>query len=290
MKPPEEFNLNSWQQDYLLLETKRFEVTLKHFFEIGVINQVDYQFLTANLKMMKSFLKARSLLSLKKEHEKPDYWSQPNKFYKKHRSELHPNSRQASLFDVIKPIPITGEIVVSGLNESLQALKNKESEKSGPCFPYKISAGTHWNNVIIKFQNDERVEIYVRKLKHTTDYKGMGMIGKGNIPTPSEQWIFLKVLAQCNGEISIKDSEARDKYKKQKQALTEILQKYFSIDYDPFYPYKTSHEKIGNSYKIKLTLIPPPAIASQNKPIEIEEDTLGIQEFLSEEAPQVIED
>lgn len=116
----------------------------------------------------------------------------------------------------------------------------------------------------------------------------MGMVGKGKIPQPSEQWIFLKVLAQKHGEITIKDPEAKDRYKKQKQALTEALRNYFCIDYDPFYPYQSSLEKDGNSYKIKLLLIPPSKREESEKlTIDEDADSLGIHEFLSEEAPQV---
>jgi hypothetical protein len=293
MKPQEGFNSNSWQQNYLQLEAKRFEVTLKHFFETGIINQQDYQFLIANIKMVKAFLNARLPIQPQKQSGRKDYWANSNYLKKRTRGRkpsYTSNPKQLSLFDINNPLPIIGEIKITGLNERLDALKPREPEKAGPKFPHKIPAGTHWNNIIIKFLDEEHVEIYVRKLKHTTNYTEMSMIGKGNIPTPSEQWIFLKVLAQCHGEITIKDTESRDTYKKQKQALTEILQRYFSIDYDPFYPYKSSHEKSGNSYKIKLTLIPPPVIALPSNALEIEEDVLGIQEFLSEETPQVIED
>jgi len=292
MKPPREPNPNSWQQHYLQLEAKRFEVTLKHFFEMGILNQEDYQFLIANLKMVKAFLNTRLLVHPQKQPERNDYWANSNYFNKPHKklkSPLNNNLKQLSLFDITNPLPITGKIVVSGLNERLDALKPKELEKSGPKFPYKIPAGTHWSSIIIKFLDDEQVEIKIKRFRHTTNYKEMGMIGKGNIPAPSEQWVFLKVLAQCTGEITIQDSKAKDTYKKQKQELTEILQQYFSIDYDPFYPYKSSYEKSGNSYKIKLTLIPPVEILQDIVSSESKEDTLGIQEFLNEEAPQVSE-
>ena len=123
-------------------------------------------------------------------------------------------------------------------------------------FPYKLPAGTIWGNIIIKFLNDEDVFIQVKQLKHNTNYEEMGFVGKGNNPNPSEAWTFLRVLAhQVNGELTIKDAEAKDRYKKQKELLGKALQKYFLLDYDPFYPYHSSSEKSGDSYKIKLTLI-----------------------------------
>ncbi len=90
--------------------------------------------------------------------------------------------------------------------------------------------------------------------------------------------------------MNIKDKEARDKYKKQKEFLTSGLQNYFSLDYDPFYPYSSSSEKIGNSYKIKLILIPP---TTKNKINTREEDDnddkWGTKEYLDEQTPQVFE-
>ncbi len=259
---------------YLFKEVERLELILKHFCKARVISLDDYE--AINSKMIKIFLKESLYAKAIRKSSKQ----------KKHRDTKQDtqNTKQQAL-------PITGEIVVSGLNESLKALRQKESLKAGPRFPYKIPAGTYWNNVIIKFLNDEKVEIWVKRLKHIADFKEMGMVGKGKVPTPCEKWLFMKVLAKCYGELSIKDPEAKDKYKKQKQALTETLRNYFSIDYDPFYPYQSCPEKRGNSYKIKLTLIPPPEKNNLEQSIDNEDDadTLGINEFLNEEAPQVID-
>lgn len=283
-------NYNNWQQHYLQLEAKRFETTLKHFFESGMIAQEDYQFLMANLKMIKTFLNTKLPVESKKP-EKKNYWGNLYLIQKnnKSRKSSTANSNQLSLFDFNKPLPITGKIEVAGLAESLKELKPKPLEKTGPKFPYKIPSGTQWEQVIIKFLDTERVEIYVKKQKYITDYKEMGFTGKGTVPEPSEQWVFLRVLAQYNGEIAIKDESSKDTYKQQKYLLTESLKSYFSIDYDPFYPYKSSPEKQGNSYRIKLTLIPP--LKTSKTPIikSIEEDPLGIREFLDEQTPSIIE-
>ena len=239
-------------------DVEQFESTLKYFFELGAVNKGDYKLLVSNSKMVKRFL-SRDIPPKKKRK----------------------SSRTKQTTPLVQlPLPITGEIAVKGLDESLKALRPKSPESAGPKYPYKIPAGTHWNNVIIKFLDDERVEIHVKRLKHVTDYKEMGMVGKGKVQTPSEQWLFLKVLAQCLGEISIKDPEAKEKYKKQKQVLSEILQNYFSIDYDPFYPYQSSFEKGGNSYKIKFLLIPPPEKDHKQNITEDDTDPLGIHEFL----------
>ena len=279
---------------YLLRqELNILDIILKHYLKSGTICQKDYICLITINRMLKKISYETSNNRVGSTVEKKKYQQKKSKnrsmgFKKYHikdskvQSNLDKNSRENSAIKNMQTVPITGKIEVSGLNESLKALRVKEPIITEPKFPYKIPAGTHWNNVIIKFLNEEEIEIHVKKLKHITNYKEMGMIGKGKIPEPSEQWLFMKVLAMCNGEIAIKDPEAKDKYKKQKQALTEILRNYFSIDYDPFYPYKSCLEKGGNSYKIKIMLISP-VVEKTIRPILTDEETdpLGIQEFLN---------
>lgn len=182
---------------------------------------------------------------------------------------------------------VSGKMEIEGLQDSLKAIAHTGKEdKHG--FPYKLPAGTKWEDFTIKFEDDENVFIQVKQLKHNANYKKMGFIGRGT--NPSEAWTFLKVLAKVNGELTLKDPEARDKYKKQKELLTKALQGYFSLDYDPFYPYRSSSEKSGNSYKIKVTLIPPPK--NENGKVEtdeIDDDPLRIKEYLEETSPLVYE-
>ncbi len=261
---------------YLLLEVEKLKISIRHFFEAGILNKEDYDYMGITLKMIIRFLSMHVQCPIRLEaipQQKSNKLIQP------------------TLFESPRPFPITGEVVVSGLNERLDALRPKSPETTGPKFPYKIPAGTHWNNVIIKFLTDEQIEIWVKKQKHVTDFKEMGMVGKGTVPKPCEQWLFLKVLAQFHGELTIKDPEAKDKYKKHKQGLSDRLKQYFSIDYDPFYPYQSCLEKGGNSYKIKLLLIPPPKQNLPKQSIEHDEDadTLGIHEFLEETAPQIMD-
>lgn len=183
------------------------------------------------------------------------------------------------------PLPITGEISIKGLQEGLAAIAGLKKSKQNK-FPHKLPAGTRWENITIKFEDGENIFIQVKQLKHHADYKEMGLVGRGTNPNPSEAWTFLKVLAELNGELTLKDAEARDKYKKQKELLAKSLQGYFSLDYDPFYPYRSSSEKSGDSYKIKITLIPhsPDLKKTGANP---NEDKMGLKDYLAEQAPEV---
>lgn len=182
------------------------------------------------------------------------------------------------------------EVIVYNTNsQTIQASEPSNEKGSSPKFPHKLPAGTRWEDITIKFLDEESILILVNKFKIKTNYQEMGFTGKGKNPNPSEAWAFLKVLARLNGELAIKDAEARDKYKKQKELLAKSFQSYFSLDYDPFFPYKSSPEKEGNSYKVKVTLIPLPS-SPQDVVRDEDEDSLGIQESLDEFAPQTYTD
>lgn len=123
----------------------------------------------------------------------------------------------------------------------------RNANKTKNKFPYPVPAGTEWRQVSMKVLNDEKVQIKLPSKEHTATYEEMGF-GKHD-GKPSVLWIFFKVLASQNGEISILDDTAKTQYKKQKQQVSDILKNYFSLESDPFYPYKEN-----NSYKTRFTL------------------------------------
>src|SRR3989339_156518 len=167
-------------------------------------------------------------------------------------------------------------------------LERLNDEDRTPKFPHKIPRGTRWNHVTIVFLNGSTVEMTVKGKKHTATFLELGLIGKGM--KPSEAWTFLKVLSQQNGEISISDKIAKKSYKKQKEILSDFLENYFHIDFDPFDPYE-----LANSYRIKLNLYwkgvtePPDESGKVDIDDEVldpaEEDTWDLQKELKEMAP-----
>jgi len=224
---------------------------------------------------------------------KSDHWSQMVKNIDEMKSkdafgfEGSDKKNNYSTQEPIKVQIVGGKMEVGGLQEGLESIvQTKKDNKSK--FPYKLPAGTNWNNITIKFENNDNVYIQAKQFKHSTNYKEMGFTGGGKDPKPSEAWTFLKVLAKVNGELTIKDPDVKDKYKKQKELLAKSLQSYFSLDYDPFYPYKSSIEKQGDSYKIKITLIPL-IVKDENPDIVEENDDLGIKEHYKKQTPQIHE-
>lgn len=106
---------------------------------------------------------------------------------------------------------------------------------------------------------------------------------------PSVLWVLLRVLAKRSGEITITDPEASEKYKKQKQGLSEALQSYFRIDFDPFHPYR-----VVKAYKTKFIIAPPEGGFSFEKKVRKESTEnpkeenpfADLDEYMSDIAPQ----
>jgi hypothetical protein len=117
-------------------------------------------------------------------------------------------------------------------------------------FPFKIPAGTTWQNIIIQFTDSNYVNIQVAGHSHPTGYADMGFVDK-RTSKPTIQWALLSLLAKGGGELPNSSNDVSDNYKKHKQLLSEKLKGYFNIEADPFEPYK-------GGYKTKITLVPPP--------------------------------
>lgn len=200
-----------------------------------------------------------------------------NKFAKVYQDKAGDNIQKIQIVSGSK-------MEVEGLQDGLKSIAKAKKEDKNK-FPYKLPAGTRWENFIIKFVDAENIDIQVRQFKHTANYQDIVPLGKGKIPKPSVLWAFLKVLAQLGGEISIEDKEKRDEYKKQKELLTKCFQEYFSIDYDLFYPYHSAEGKESQTYRIKITLIPLPE-QTPNDDGEGEDD-LGIAEEYKKQTPLV---
>lgn len=123
----------------------------------------------------------------------------------------------------------------------------RNTSKTKNKFPYPIPAGTEWRQVSMKVLANEKIQIKIPAKEYTATYEEVGF-GKHD-GKPSVLWAFFKILAMQNGEISIADETAKVQYKKQKQQVSDILKNYFSMESDPFHPYKEN-----NSYKTRFAL------------------------------------
>lgn len=177
------------------------------------------------------------------------------------------------------------EVKIEGLKE---IMKFKQADGK-PKFPFKLPRGTKWKNITIKFLDDDNVKITAKGKEHTENYKGMGFAGKKDA---SVLWLFLKILAKYYGEIVSSDPDANDKFKKQKELLSEKLENYFGLDYtDPFYPFQIEG-KSEKSYRTKFQLIPPDdGFSFEKKMVKTVETKKkknpfeDLQDFMNEETP-----
>jgi hypothetical protein len=152
----------------------------------------------------------------------------------------------------IKENPIPAQIPIATLAAApVLASAPLAVKLSNHKFPFKIPAGREWENIILKFLDDENVLIIVGKWRHRAGYADMDMADtREKEPKPNMQWHFLKILADFGGEVGFGKGEARTSFKKQKSILTQKLKDYFDMGGDPFWPYN----QFG-TYKIRMTLV-----------------------------------
>lgn len=191
--------------------------------------------------------------------------------------------RQIDNVLIVKNDKIKWSNIIKELDKQNKNRQNKQGEAK--TFPHKLPAGTIWENFIAKFIDDENLLIEIQGKKQTANFSEMGFEDK-RTGKPNLLWFFLKLLAEEGGEITPKSTEYNERYKKIKQGLSNKLKYYFKIEYDPFYPYRGSPEKSGNSYKIKMTLIPPPTSEIRSEKTSHEQ----IEEFFKEQTPQIYEE
>lgn len=154
--------------------------------------------------------------------------------------------------------------------------KNDESLNNKVDHHKTFQPNLSWADIVIKFKDGHNVQIIAGEEIYTANYKEMGFEDSRKLK-PNEQWIFLKLLSKSNGRVSWNDNLANNLIKKKKQLLADNLKKYFSINNDPFYPYKKE-----KAYQLKLNI--SPESESINKHLAINKtgddlnDDLGIEE------------
>jgi hypothetical protein len=140
--------------------------------------------------------------------------------------------------------------------------KDIKSEKK---YPHRFSSETRWGNIAIQFINENEVIIRSPKDRIGTKFKYDEMgFADGRSGQRNLDWLLLLLLAKHDGEVSSKEIKAvLNEYNKDtksfakrahKSSLSKQLQSYFRIDFDPFFPYRNSPEKKGNSSKVKFIL------------------------------------
>ena len=138
-----------------------------------------------------------------------------------------------------------------------------------PKFADVLPAGTPWEYIWLQFIDDDCVMIHAGRFMRQASYVDMGLADtRSKNPKPNEQWKFLLLLAKKGGEISPKDSEADERFKKQKEHLSKKLQRYFRLDTDPFYGYNER-----KAYHIRLKLMYPQEIKTVTALAEPETET-----------------
>jgi len=146
----------------------------------------------------------------------------------------------------------TGDGIDNNQNKKVILQKTKKKQLQLQDLPSNLK----WEEITIRFLNNNEAQITARELVYQVSYELMGFQDEKS-KKPNFQWNLLKLLSLKNGYLNWDnnrelDIKARDRIKKQKQELLERLKVYFhTVEGDPFFNYR---EESG--YKIKIQLIP----------------------------------
>ncbi len=126
------------------------------------------------------------------------------------------------------PMAKSISVATSEVHENDASVKKGRKRITLPSFPR-----TDWPHASIKFVGDRDILLSDGKDTKPCDFEGFGC--KNELTTgPTHAWSFLRELALGGGTITISDKKARERIKKDKQTITDTLQKIFHKDTDPF--------------------------------------------------------
>lgn len=148
------------------------------------------------------------------------------------------------------------ELQIKGFEEKVvfQKLKNKRIQLR------KFPVDLRWEEISIRFLNEQEIIVKAKNDTHQTTYEAMGFQDEKK-KLPNKQWQFLRLLSLKKGEVTWENNsdlplKQINSIKKQKQLLSETLKSYFQIyDSEPFSDYKKE-----KAYRIKITLTPEPEL------------------------------
>ena len=167
-------------------------------------------------------------------------------------------------------------------HQDLEKDLNKEKhkiEKKKPSEPVcKLPEKINWEDVEIKFENEFDIEIYVKgKFFKKAKYEDLGMYKSGTKENePDTQWHFLFLLSAIQEldkskatvyEVALSLGKKLNKQitkencEQIKSKLAKALQTAFSLQDDPFFPYKNY-----GFYQPKFKLRPIPELRGSGEP------------------------
>jgi len=163
--------------------------------------------------------------------------------------------------------------------ELLSILDNRPTTISKtPDFP----PDTKWEDMTWVYLSNEMVRIDAKNVSKKYTCFHLGFTDKRKGDTPDTRWAILINFAENNGEIGWSNEtkineKARQTLIAAVRDIRKKLKKFFNINDDPFYPYRSTH-----SYKTKFTI--------KDKRIIDDNDHSGHEGFSMEEVEDELND
>lgn len=157
-----------------------------------------------------------------------------------------------NLFECFTPAFI-GLNMIETEEEFVEEFSKQREDEPQSDSSFKIPQLKSWEGLVIKFADDEHVEISFPgiRMDFKVHYRILGFEDKRN-NTPDKNWEFLMGLALLGGQVTWSDRKlSSDHVKKRKQFVKNKLAAFFGLDEDPFHKYT---KKRG--YQLKFILMP----------------------------------
>jgi hypothetical protein len=146
---------------------------------------------------------------------------------------------------------VSQELDVPAVIQPTEAVVNTEVAMN-----LDITKESKWEELEIIFVNEFDVRIKYNGKNFITNHEKMGFSDKRKGLAPKASWKLLQLLSIQNGTIQLDGLEKskREKLKKRKQELSEVLKDFFQITDNPF----EMVNKDFRFYKMKSKLVPEP--------------------------------
>lgn len=118
--------------------------------------------------------------------------------------------------------------------------------------PFPTPKGATWSKVIIRFVDDQNVDIEVLGVKERHSYADMGMADSRR-GVPSEAWMCLWKMADSRGSIGGRRVEYDEMLKSHLRLLRKALRQYFEIPGNPM----SGYSKKKRCWRSRFVVSPP---------------------------------
>lgn len=127
-------------------------------------------------------------------------------------------------------VPLLGDLTLA-VEDDLKRAERPSRKVRPPLI--RVPRGCAWKDIQITVVSEDSVVVDVAGSNHRLTYRKLGLMDR-RTKKPSQQWIFLEMLAAAKGTLVWEDSAAVKENGKRRQRLGRTLREVFGLREDPF--------------------------------------------------------